>query len=224
LRVFREAGLFSVDLRLRPDGGKGLLVRTPAALRYYSNTEMDPWERFALGHARPLDECPDVALVYEVAYAGLSEGDVASLAEMKRRIETERVESQHGSRNVKLGPGGLLDIEWLAHLCEMRYVTAMDVAPGKRFSDRIRSLNGAGLMNALETEVLLQAHRWLLDLRVAIWLQGTDSDVMPENPDKLDRIAEFMGDNNGNATLAKHAETVSMVRKLYEMAWEILAR
>jgi glutamate-ammonia-ligase adenylyltransferase len=224
LRTLREAGLFSVDLRLRPDGGKGLLVRTPGALRYYSDTDMDPWERFALGHARPLGETWDIELLYEIAYAGLSDSDVASLADMKRRIETERVESQHGSRNVKLGPGGLLDIEWLVHLCEMRYVTAMDVAPGKRFSDRIRSLNGAGLMNALETESLLQAHRWLLDLRVAIWLQGSDGDVLPENPDKLDRIAEFMGDNNGNATLAKHADTVSMVRKLYEMAWEILAR
>jgi glutamate-ammonia-ligase adenylyltransferase len=185
---------------------------------------MDPWERFALGHARPLNECAEVALVYEVAYAGLSDSDVASLADMKRRIETERVEFQHGSRNVKLGPGGLLDIEWLVHLCEMRYVTAMDVGPGKRFSDRILSLSRAGLMNALETDALLQAHRWLLDLRVAIWLQGADGDVLPENPDRLDRIAEFMGDNNGNATLAKHAETVSMVRRLYEMAWEILAR
>jgi len=224
LRTLREASLLSVDLRLRPDGGKGLLVRTPAALRYYSDTDMDPWERFALGHARPLNECADVALVYEVAYAGLSDSDVASLADMKRRIETERVEFQHGSRNVKLGPGGLLDIEWLVHLCEMRYVTAMDVGPGKRFSDRILSLSRAGLMNALETDALLQAHRWLLDLRVAIWLQGSDGDVLPENPDRLDRIAEFMGDNNGNATLAKHAETVSMVRRLYEMAWEILAR
>lgn len=224
LRWFTENLSLSVDLRLRPDGGKGLLVRTPAALRYYSETDMDVWERFALGHARPLSDPNEIELLYEIAYAGLSLTEVQSLAEMKLRIENERVEAIHGSRNVKLGPGGLLDIEWLVHLCEMRYTTAMDVLPGKPFEDRIRSLNTAELLNAVETDTLVRAHRWLLNLRVGIWLQGIDNDVLPENPGRLNRIAEFMSEPDGNSLLAAHADVSQSVRRLYEMGWEILAR
>jgi len=185
---------------------------------------MDVWERFALGHARPLTDANEIELLYEIAYSGLSLTEVQSLAEMKLRIENERVEAIHGSRNVKLGPGGLLDIEWLVHLCEMRYATAMDVLPGKPFEERIRSLNAAELLNAIETEMLTGAHRWLLNLRVGIWLQGIDNDVLPENPVRLNRIAEFMDETDGNALLAKHAGMTQSVRQLYEMGWEILAR
>jgi hypothetical protein len=106
----------------------------------------------------------------------------------------------------------------------MRYATAMDVLPGKPFEDRIRSLNTAELLNAVETDTLVRAHRWLLNLRVGIWLQGIDNDVLPENPGRLNRIAEFMLEPDGNSLLAAHADVSQSVRRLYEMGWEILAR
>ncbi len=205
------------DLRLRPEGGKGLLVRTYDGLRAYDLDGMQMWERFALGHARLVyGDQGAASVVSHCAYGlPLTPERVVELAKMKRRVETERVKPQHVHRDVKLGYGGISDIEWLVHLNEMRYPTALKSGTHIGMTDRILALGRAHLLNAVESDILINAHRFLRDLRARIYLLGLEEDLLPENPDKLDRLAAACGFDSGNSLLARHQSTVEPVRRLY---------
>jgi glutamine synthetase adenylyltransferase len=135
---------------------------------------------------------------------------------MKRRVETERVKPQHIYRDVKLGRGGLGDIEWFVHLHEMRYPTTLSAGIIIEMPERIRALTRAALINAVEAEELLEAREHLLRTRAWLFLQGIDGSIVPENPDKLARLAEAMGFDEGNAFLARHEAIVTRIRQVYE--------
>ncbi len=206
-----------LDLRLRPEGGKGLLVRTYEGFAEYELQAMEMWERFALGQSRLILGSEDaLRIVLKAAYAQpLTPERLKELLAMKKRIETERVLPQHMRREVKLGHGGLADIEWFIHLHEMRYPTATKAGESLHMEDRIRSLGRARLINAIEVEELLAAREHLLTLRLRLALQGLKKDLLPENPDKLDRLAIASGFDNGNAFLAHHERIIDTVRAIY---------
>jgi glutamate-ammonia-ligase adenylyltransferase len=134
---------------------------------------------------------------------------------MKRRIETERVKPQHIHRDVKLGLGGISDLEWLVHLTEMRFSDVRRDSVPLDFSDRILALARAQHINALEAEQLVDANSLLRALRAHLLLQGIEDDLIPENPDKLDRVARSIGFSDGNSLLARHQSVVVSVRRMF---------
>jgi hypothetical protein len=71
-------------------------------------------------------------------------------------------------------------------------------------------------------EALLEARVHLLDLRTRLFLMGQAEDRVPENPDRLDRLAETLGFPDGNAFLAHHEQIIEAVRRLYTEALERL--
>ncbi|HWD40543.1 MAG TPA: nucleotidyltransferase domain-containing protein [Fimbriimonas sp.] len=206
-----------VDLRLRPEGGKGLLVRTYDGFGAYEVSDMEMWERFALGHARLVSGNPDALdLVRRAAYAlPLTSDRVADLASMKRRIELERVKPQHIQRDVKLGHGSLNDLEWIVHLLEMRYPERVEAGKSANTVERIKMLGRSGLFNAFEVDALLAARRHLLDVRTWIYLLQFPADLVPENPDRLTRLARAMGLSDANEFLRQHEPIVSWVRHTF---------
>ncbi len=227
-RLHRQGVPLNLDLRLRPDGGKGLLVRTYAAIRAYEKEGMELWERFALGQSRLLRGVAEAqAVIDTAAYAlPLTQERLTELLSMKQRIENERVKPQHRWRHVKLGFGGLGDIEWFIHLHEMRYPPAAVGGLAKRsvsLKDRIARLQRIGFINATEGLELESGREHLLRLRHWLVLQGIADDVMPENPDKLDRLARAFGSPDGNALLMSHQAVTSRVREIYEEGMTRLA-
>ncbi|MFI5385966.1 MAG: hypothetical protein ACHQ50_07580 [Fimbriimonadales bacterium] len=214
----------NLDLRLRPEGGKGLLVRTYEGFGQYELEDMEMWERFALGQARLILGSEDaLKMVLKAAYAQpLTPERLQELLGLKKRIETERVLPQHMKREVKLGLGGLADIEWFVHLHEMRYPTATRAGVEPHMEDRIHALGRARLINAVEADQLIVAREHLLTLRLRLGLQGLKKDLLPENPDKLDRLALASGFKDGNAFLAHHEHVIDAVRAIYQEGLERL--
>jgi [glutamine synthetase] adenylyltransferase / [glutamine synthetase]-adenylyl-L-tyrosine phosphorylase len=202
--LHRLGSPLTIDLRLRPDGKRGLLVRSLDGLRAYDLNGMDMWERFALGHARLIAGDPEnVRAVLRVAYGlPLTPERLRELTRMKRRIETERVYPSHVHRHVKLGYGGLSDIEWLVHLTEMRYPEATQAGLAHSMPLRIRKLAEVMLLNALERDQLFAAWDHHSSSRLRLKLLGHTDDLIPENPDRLDRLAKVLGFRIGNEFLA----------------------
>ncbi|MBX7132842.1 MAG: hypothetical protein K1X67_09225 [Fimbriimonadaceae bacterium] len=224
-RLAQYGSPLKIDLRLRPDGGKGLLARTHEGLRAYGITDMELWERFALGRVRLVQAGPDaITIVHEVAYGKpLSASDLRELLHMKHRIESERVAPQHLTRQVKLGHGGLDDIDWLLQLHFMAYPNRLPLAE-TRTADRLRALAHENFLNAAELDELLSAHRHLLQVRFAIAMHGFDDDILPENPDKLERLGADLGFGSGVAFLAAHEDFRQAVRTIYSESIDRLAR
>ncbi|HRI43967.1 MAG TPA: hypothetical protein PLL78_13025 [Fimbriimonadaceae bacterium] len=113
-----------LDLRLRPEGRKGSLVIPEGGLQAYSRSAMEWWERFALGRARLVIGNPRaLAAVEEAAYdLPLDSAALTELLAMKERIESERVSPGEGAGSIKLGPGGMADLEWAIQLLVARHL------------------------------------------------------------------------------------------------------
>jgi len=89
-------------------------------------------------------------------------------------------------------------------------------------SARIRNLGRAGLFNAVEVEQIEIAHRHLTEVRLRLGLLGLEKDILPENPDKLDRLAQAMDIETGNEFLANHERVIETVRAIYLQGLERL--
>ncbi len=213
----RHGAPVEIDLRLRPEGKQGLLVRSYAGFQAYELESMELWERMALLSARSVvgsGEAERLALKAATALP-LTPERLEELLAMKARIETERVRPQHRRRHVKLGLGGLADIDWYLGLHEMRYPTATQSGANRATPDRLRALARANLIHALEFEALYDAWRFLANLRERLFLLGFVPDIVPENPDKLHRLALACGMAEGNAFLESHERTIEIVRAIY---------
>lgn len=81
--------------------------------------------------------------------------------------------------------------------------------------ERLRTLMENQILNAVEMEALAEAHAHLTLLRVRLSLLGYSNSVMPENPDKLDRLARAYGLERGNALLRIHEPHREAVRGIY---------
>lgn len=223
-KLRRSGASITADLRLRPEGGKGLLARTYDGFMAYELEAMETWERFALGQCRLVTGNPtSEALVLKAAYAApLTPERLAELVHLKHRMERERVPAKYYRRHIKLGYGGLADLEWTVHLHEMRYPTATFAGQNLVFADRIRAVGQARLLNAVEIDELLTARRHLLLTRDRIHLLGLAPDIVPENPDKLDELARSFGLVDGNAFLSEHETHIAAVRTIYNESMERL--
>jgi [glutamine synthetase] adenylyltransferase / [glutamine synthetase]-adenylyl-L-tyrosine phosphorylase len=119
-----EGYLFRVDMRLRPFGDSGALVASFGAFEDYLQGQGRDWERYAWVKARPMTAPADYARIYDSAVRPfvyrryLDYGVFESLREMKAMIGRE-VERRDLAGNVKLGPGGIREIEFLAQSLQL---------------------------------------------------------------------------------------------------------
>nr|CAD6420864.1 glutamine-synthetase adenylyltransferase [Rhizobium sp. Q54] len=146
-----EGVLFEVDMRLRPSGNKGPVATRIRAFRKYQQEEAWTWEHMALTRARMV--CGEASLVEE-AQAVISDvlsrrGDggkiAADVREMRDLIEQEK--PPRGIWDLKLIPGGLIDIEFIAQYLRL-------VAPGKGLAVDTNGMSTDEALEALGREML----------------------------------------------------------------------
>jgi [glutamine synthetase] adenylyltransferase / [glutamine synthetase]-adenylyl-L-tyrosine phosphorylase len=122
-----EGRLYRVDLRLRPEGRVGSVALSLAGYRRYLAERAEPWERQALIKARPVAGDRAVgqaflALVEPFVYRpGIEARLVDEIRAMKREIDRTLRAREDGARNVKLGPGGIREIEFLVQALQLLY-------------------------------------------------------------------------------------------------------
>jgi [glutamine synthetase] adenylyltransferase / [glutamine synthetase]-adenylyl-L-tyrosine phosphorylase len=128
--MLEEGRLYAVDTRLRPSGEQGLLVTSWASFGRYHREEAAAWERVALLRARAVwsGESPEQRRQRDAELEALAfdlpVDDEAFRAELRRlrgRVEKERGRVPEGSRHLHFDPGGIMDLELLAALGQLRH-------------------------------------------------------------------------------------------------------
>src|SRR5829696_8209140 len=123
--VTAEGTCFEVDANLRPEGRNGPLSRTLGSYRAYWDRWAQPWERQALIKVRPVAGDRELAERFlaeataRVYPERLDPETVSAVRRMKARVETSAKARADGDRQVKLGPGGLRDIEFAVQLLQL---------------------------------------------------------------------------------------------------------
>ena len=191
-----------IDPGLRPEGRQGPLVRTLASYRAYYERWSVPWEAQALLRAEPVagDRALGeafTALADEFRYpaGGLPEASVREIRRIKARMEAERMpRGVDPALHLKLGPGGLADVEWVVQLLQLRHAYAV---PGLRTTRTMAGLAAAaeaGLVGEADTVALAAAWRLAARIRDAVVLvRGRPSDMMPTRQPGLAAVASVLG-------------------------------
>jgi glutamate-ammonia-ligase adenylyltransferase len=192
----------AVDANLRPEGRQGPLVRSLDSYGEYYSRWSAPWEAQALTRARPVAGEPDLGQAYidlidplRWPQGGLSEPAVREIRRIKARVESERLpRGADPHRHLKLGRGGLADVEWTVQLIQLQHAHEVPELRSTCTLDALRAARDAELVNASDADVLTEAWLFASRLRNAVMLwKGTPSDLPPTNYRALDGIARLSG-------------------------------
>ena len=151
-----DGSLFRIDVRLRPEGKAGPLVRSLESYENYYAQWGQTWERMMLIKARPV--AGDAALGAEFVEMvqpfryprSLSQRTLREVAAVKKRIEKEIVKAGELERNVKLGRGGIREIEFIVqtlqilHAGRIPFLQGASTVPVLRKLAEYSLLSGAG--------------------------------------------------------------------------------
>jgi [glutamine synthetase] adenylyltransferase / [glutamine synthetase]-adenylyl-L-tyrosine phosphorylase len=200
-----------VDADLRPEGRQGPLVRTLAAYRAYYRRWSAPWEAQALLRAEPAagDEnlgAKFMRMIAEFRYPldGINEAAVREIRRIKARMEAERIpRGADRALHVKLGPGGLSDVEWTVQLLQLRHAHALPALRTTRTGAAMAAAVQAGLLTAGDTAELTAAWELAARIRNAIMLvRGRPGDTLPAKHGELTAVARLLGYPPGDAAQA----------------------
>ncbi len=218
-----------VDLRLRPEGEQGRLVRDLAGYRAYFDRWVQTWERQAMVRARVVAGDAEVgrqfmALVDEVVWdRPITTADVTAIRRMKARIERERIPASEDPRfHLKLGPGSLSDVEWTVQLLQLRHHI-----PEPATMTALDALCRQGVVGTEDADRLRAAYRFCEHTRNRWHLVGSlpggtsPGDALPARADQLTHLARSLGTTP--ARLRDHYQRVTrraravVERLFYEM-------
>jgi [glutamine synthetase] adenylyltransferase / [glutamine synthetase]-adenylyl-L-tyrosine phosphorylase len=203
-----------VDADLRPEGRQGPLVRTLAAYRAYYRRWSAPWEAQALLRAEPAAgdaglgaEFTQMIAEFRYPIGGLDATATREIRRIKARMEAERIpRGADRALHVKLGPGGLSDVEWTVQLLQLRHAHAVPALRTTRNGEAMVAAVQAGLLDADDAAVLMAAWDLAARIRNAVvlvrgsWAQP--GDTLPARHGELTAVARLLGYPPGDAAQA----------------------
>ena len=200
-----------VDADLRPDGRQGPLVRTLAAYRAYYRGRSAPWEAQALLRAESAAGDEELGarftrMIAEFRYPldGIDLAAVREIRRVKARVEAERIpRGADRALHVKLGPGGLSDVEWTIQLLQLQHAHAVPALRTTRTGAAMAAAVQDGLLPADGAAELMAAWELATRIRNAIVLvRGRPGDTLPTRHGELTAVARLLGYPPGDAAQA----------------------
>lgn len=205
LGVQTHAGkLYEVDVRLRPDGGKGLLVTSMKSFAEYQRERAWVWEQQALVRARPIaGDAATLARFAEVRAAALAQARQArdvieQVAGMRERWRVERDRSSAELFDLKQGQGALLDVEFLLQAMVLIHSRAHPaLLRSGNTSTLIALTRQAGLFDREQARALADAHAALLARSLTCTLDARprlverDAELLRHTRTVIDAAARF---------------------------------
>ena len=199
--VTAEGSAFEMDADLRPEGRSGPLSRSLESYVAYFERWSEPWEHQALLRSRPVAGDAELGAAFldmarPLAYPeAFSDADAGRMRRMKARIEKERISRRDDpARHLKLGPGGLADVEWTVQLVQQRdghQHAALRTANTMEALDAAQDLS---LLEHRDAAWLRDGYNFLSRVRNRLYLlRQRNVDVLPTNPAVLSRLAHSLG-------------------------------
>jgi [glutamine synthetase] adenylyltransferase / [glutamine synthetase]-adenylyl-L-tyrosine phosphorylase len=216
-----------VDADLRPEGKQGPLVRTLASYAAYYAKWSKVWEAQALLRADAVVGDEEVrtrftTLIDPLRYppGGISEADVVEIRRIKARVDRERLpRGADPQTHLKLGRGGLADIEWTVQLLQLRYAGRVPALRSPRTLTALDAAREAELLSTDDAGALERAWRAVSRLRNAITLvTGKSGDQLPRDARERAAVASILGYGPGHSDemVNDHLRTTRRARSVVD--------
>jgi len=205
---------FRVDANLRPEGRDGRLVRSLESYEAYWDRWAEPWEFQALLKARPVAGDRGLgARFHDTAQRWLWSHpfrveDLRYLRVMKQRTEQELARRGSADRELKLGPGGIRDIEFTVQLLQLVHGHADPDLRSPTTLVALHELAGAGYVDPDDAGQMADAYRLLRTVEHRLQLVDEHQvHALPTRPADLDQLARVMAyRDTPEATATDHLE------------------
>jgi glutamate-ammonia-ligase adenylyltransferase len=188
--------LYEIDPRLRPTGRSGTLATSLAEFaRYFSSGEGQLWERQALSKARVVYGSPRASQMAEQAIRRAAFGpkwrpeNAETIWQMRQRLEEASTPG-----NLKRGPGGLVDIEFVVQMLELKHAGAKPQIAVPGTLEALHRLHAAGVMDRENHDFFVASYRFLRTIQSRLRLMSTTArDNLPDEPRELTKLAKLVG-------------------------------
>jgi [glutamine synthetase] adenylyltransferase / [glutamine synthetase]-adenylyl-L-tyrosine phosphorylase len=219
-----EGSIWEVDANLRPEGRNGALVRTLASHVTYYQRFASTWEFQALLKARPA--AGDGALgrayadaVAPLVWAAADRSDFVDNARaMRRKVETN-IPAREAAREIKLGVGGLRDVEFSVQLLQLVHGRSDVMLRRPDTLTALENLATWGYVGRGDAAALSSAYRFMRTLEHRIQLHRLRrTHLMPEEPQALRRLGRAMGftAEPADALMSAFRQTQLETRRIHE--------
>ena len=201
--------VYRVDMRLRPFGDQGPLVVSFAALEHYYEVHGRAWERYALVKARLMaGDMQEGKYLFDILrpfvyrrYVDFTAMD--SLRELKRMI-SDQVRKKGMTENVKLGPGGIREVEFIVQAYQLVHGGRDRSLQGRQLLPTLELLVQKGFVESATAESLRESYFFLrkTENRLQMWGDQQTHDL-PESPERLALLAQSMGFDDAESFMAQ---------------------
>jgi len=223
MRLTAEGFLFRVDLRLRPEGDVGPLARSLASYENFYAQSGQTWERMMLIKARGVAGDAGLAaefieMIQPFRYPrSLGERTVAEVAATKLRLENEVVKTGELDRNVKLGRGGIREIEFVVQTLQLLNAGRQPFLQNPRTLPTLDQLARYQLLPEPDAGALREAYCFLRDVEHRLQMENNlQTHTIPTERKARERLAALMGCvslGDFEKTLKQHT---GEVRRIYD--------
>jgi glutamate-ammonia-ligase adenylyltransferase len=196
----REGTVFKVDVRLRPSGSKGPLAQSLEAVTHYLERGAEVWEHQVLTRARMVAGSPDLGrrfleTCHRIIYPRHPRPDIGRhILDMRKRMEKERSKEDPAHYDIKVGPGGIVDIEFLIQYFQLTQAGERPEIRKTHTLDAMEAIHQKGLLTRKDFLFLKRAILFLrtLESRLRI-VSNFPSHLLPRDTQKLRPVARRMG-------------------------------
>ncbi len=213
--------LFRIDLRLRPEGTAGPLARSLESMENYYAGFGETWERLALIKARGIGGSRELAYEFlrqhqPFIYPRSPTPDLLDeVAAIKRRIERDIVGYENIGRDVKLGAGGIREIEFVVQALQLLHGARHAFLQETSTLKVLPVLAELELIQRREARAFEEAYRFLRRVEHRLQIEAEQqTHTIPENDEALERLAQSLGfpaKENFTGALRDHMQKVREV-------------
>ena len=215
--------LFRVDLRLRPEGSAGPLARSLESMENYYAGFGETWERLALIKARGIAGSRELAYEFlrqhqPFIYPKSATPDLLEeIANIKRRIERDVVGPDKLHRDVKLGIGGIREIEFIVQALQLTHGARHPFLQEPSMLKALRALRELDLLPPEEVLALDGAYRFLRRVEHRLQIEAEQqTHTVPEEHEALRRLARSLRFSSAKDFTAALHERMDSVRPIFQ--------
>jgi glutamate-ammonia-ligase adenylyltransferase len=219
----RHGDAYQLDAGLRPEGKRGPLSRSLDSYRRYYEEWVAAWELLALVKARPSGGNRELLDAYfEMIEPVLWRKDlpreiVTEIREIKARVESERIPADEDPDfHLKLGPGGLSDVEFVTQLLQLQHGGHVAELRVTGTYEALEALRNAEVIAAEDYRALRDAYVFCTRARLRLHLQsGHPSDSLPVDPAATGRLAASLGFDRTGELREEYRRHARMARRSF---------
>ena len=222
-RLTPDGAFYRIDLRLRPEGETGPLSRSIAGYENHYAQWGQTWERMMLIKARGAAGDEGFATEFLEAIQSfryprsINEGVFREVAAMKDRIENEVVKPGELERNVKLGRGGIREIEFIAQVLQLLHGGRQPFLQGPQTLACLEKLVQYELLSAQESRLLTEAYCFLREVEHRLQMEDNrQTHTIPTDRHAQERLARLMGFATLKEFEATHRTHTDNVRRIFD--------